>query len=266
MMMVHSNITRLAKIHRLKKLACRIPGNLFIWSLPGRACVKILSLLMGSASSASARGGLGVGLASLLVSCLSLDCSILDSLLGSCLFSGCISCSFLGSYLLLRSILCSFLGSCVLCSRLFGCFFGKRILGRSLFGSFLRSCLLDSRSLSCFFGGCLLGCGVLGRFLGDGLFVLADRLLPRRHLLVHGAPGRLDLPDHLGVLSHGSIGGELRHGGGCLDAQLAPLVPILVGFIHPRLRIDERREVVDHQIPVAIPSSCRAGVAHAVDQ
>ena len=83
---------------------------------------------------------------------------------------------------------------------------------------------------------------------------------------LHGTRCGLDAPDHVGILRDGSISGELRHGGGRLDAELAPFRFVRVGCIHLCLGIDEGRKVMHNQVPVAIPGACTVRVAKLVNQ
>ena len=83
---------------------------------------------------------------------------------------------------------------------------------------------------------------------------------------LHGTWCRLHAPDHVSILRDSSISGELCHGGGRLDAELAPLGFVRVGCVHFCLGINEGGEVMHHQVPVTIPGACTVRVAELVNQ
>mmetsp|Transcript_68254 Transcript_68254/g.107244 ORF Transcript_68254/g.107244 Transcript_68254/m.107244 type:complete len:270 (+) Transcript_68254:35-844(+) len=85
-----------------------------------------------------------------------------------------------------------------------------------------------------------------------------------RLLLLQRSWCRLHAPDDVRVLLDGTIRGKLRHTGSGLNAQLAPLGLVCIRLVHPVLRVNEGREVVDHQVFVAFPSASGVNVAEFV--
>mmetsp|Transcript_31107 Transcript_31107/g.61073 ORF Transcript_31107/g.61073 Transcript_31107/m.61073 type:complete len:763 (+) Transcript_31107:282-2570(+) len=80
------------------------------------------------------------------------------------------------------------------------------------------------------------------------------------------ADGRLHAPDDLGVLGDGAVRGELRHGGGRLNAQTRPLGLVSIRLVDAILGFEVRGEVVDEEVAVAIPGARPCNVAQLVDQ